>query len=301
MSLSDFWTNTKNSLAGSVGSSLDAKSSYIAGSVSTDPYLQNRKYTVVISQNLEKETLVVVGAVPKDFQFDQRSKWSSPWGAGILGSGMAGDLLALTTGNRLVAQSMSLKVWQGTADDTSFTVDFDLIAYSSTDNDVMQPLRSLMRMVVPSIDTNGFLKSPGAILDSAAMEEIGQKLVSFASATTGAVAKSATNMLNGDTGIVTGVQQVGSSTAKALGDSKLTRKEFLEKYMKNIIQVDVGDWFTLKNVAITDVSYTFHAQQPGPRGGLMSASVRVTFEPMFTITAEDIEKLISSRPVGSGQ
>jgi hypothetical protein len=299
--LRTFWTNTSNSASSVVGK----VNSYLGSSVtrsaasteSTDPYLTNPKYLVLITQTLKQVPTVIKGHVPKEISFSQRAKWTSPWGAGLLSSGNAGDLLALTTGNRLVAQSLSLKVWQGVSDDTSFSVEFELVAHSSTANDVMVPLQNLMKMVVPSIDANGFLKSPGAFMTAEGFKEIGQKFTEVVASATKTTVETGSKIINGSTGIVAGVQQGSAEVLKTAADSGLTRKSAIEKYMDNVIKVDIGDWFSMNNVVITDVQYTLHAQQPGPDGGLMGATVQVTFEPMFTVTAEDIPNLISATPL----
>jgi hypothetical protein len=107
-------------------------------------------------------------------------------------------------------------------------------------------------------------------------------------------------MIDGFKSVATGsipiVTEGYNSASKALKESGLTTKGAIEAYMEGIITITVGDWFTMKNVVITDVSSTLNAQQPGAAGGVMSASVSVSFRPMFTLTTEDLENLLRGAP-----
>lgn len=180
--IDEFWTKTTNTVGTFVGANIAGRKSLDNGS-STDPYLNNRKYAVVITQSQHAEEackppLVIVGSVPESLLLDQTVDWKVPWGAGL--SGNIGDLAAVATGNRLVAQVMTMQVWQGSSQDMSFTLTFELRAYSDTEKDVMIPLRNLMKMSVPSTDEMGFLRSPGPYLSPEGLKKIGGTLVKTA-------------------------------------------------------------------------------------------------------------------------
>lgn len=307
MSLIDsFWTKT-NEVANSVISKLPTSQSLFgqtsvvttsSGSSggSTDPSLANRKYTVRIYQN----STVIVGAVPNELEINQSASWSAPWASGV--GGTKGDILALGLGTRLVAQVLTLQVWQGGgANDFDFNIQFQFRAFSDPERDVMIPLRTLLEMSMPSLNANGFLQAPGPVLTQEGIKKLGAgagavlvKTGQLAIQGAKAAASMAGNVVSGGAttdGQLGSIQEAGTNAVNEIGTvakaNGLTRKG-IESNMKNKIRIEVGDWFRLSNVLITDVRHTLLAQRPGPEGTLMAADVVVSFRPMFTLTAEDV-------------
>lgn len=303
--IDSFWTKTSelaNSALSSVpsigsflGSSRTKQTASGAAGGSTDPHLQNRRYTVRIYQNSD----VVVGAVPDDLEINQAASWNAPWAGGI--GGAKGDMLALGMGTRLVAQVLTLQVWQGGGNnDFDFTLTFELRAWSDSERDVMVPLRTLLRMTVPSLDANGFLQAPGPRLTKDGIKKLGAGVAAVAVKTGEVVVDAAKagykvatgEMKNGGIGSITdsaanAVNQIGT-TAK---ESGLTRKG-IEANMENKIKIEIGDWFRMTNVVVTDVRHTLKPQRPGTAGTVMAADVTISFRPMFTVTAEDIPLIL---------
>ena len=294
--------------------------------VSRDPYLTNRKYAVIISKHNaidDKHNLMTItGSVPKEFQISHGSSWASPWGGGLMGKGFAGDLMAVMKGNRLLTQSLSLQVWQGAADDTSFSVAFELIAYDDVELDVMVPLRHLMELVVPRLNEAGFLLSPGATIKASALAGLGAGLGTLVAEGTAAIATGAFNtakdayaltktkfnpedspdahsrrMMDGKATTVAGLVNKNAEATYdkltgAIANSKLGLKSAIEQHMENLIQIDIGDWFTLNNCVITNVEHRLSSQMPGQSGGVLHASVSITFRPMFALTSDDLGNLL---------
>ncbi len=296
---------TKWPAADRVKQVLDAGAKSKGGS--TDPYLRNPKYAVIISKhssvNSPDSMLTVVGSVPKAFQIDHATQWTAPWGAGLAGNGLAGNMMAVLMGNRLIAHAASLQVWQGSSDDTQFSVEFDLVAYSDPELDVMKPLRDLMSLVLPRVE-DGFLMSPGATIKSEALTKIGGKIGTMVTSgleASVAGVKAGIDTFSSKPGLINGTAQAvstaletsGKGVKKAIGESGLTSKNAIESEMENIIQVNIGDWFELDNAVITDVRHTLSSQLPGQTGGLMHATVTISFRPMFALTVEDIPKLLN--------
>jgi hypothetical protein len=196
-------------------------------------------------------------------------------------------------------------VWQGSSDDTNFSVEFDLVAYSDPDRDVMGPLRDLMSLVLPKVK-NGFLMSPGATIKKEALAKIGGAIgtavTSGLEASVSGV-KAGWDKYNSVPGVINGgaqavstaIETAGAGVLKAVGDSGLTSKNAIESEMENIVQIDIGDWFTLNNVVITDVRHTLSAQLPGQTGGLMHATVSLSFRPMFALTTDDLDSLLRGK------
>lgn len=300
--IDSFWTKT-NELASSALSKVQLPSfpkfgvntASGASGGSTDPLLSNRRYTVRIRQNNE----VVVGAVPEQLEINQSSSWSAPWAGGI--SGKAGDILAVGMGTRLVAQVLTLQVWQGGGNqDFDFNLQFELRAYSDPERDVMIPLRTLLSMTVPSLSSNGFLQAPGPRLTQDGIKKLGAG-VAAATIKTGEVVvdvakttyKVATGeMKDGGIGSITdSANKAVDQVAAVAKEQGLTRKG-IEANMENKINIEIGDWFRMTNIIVTDVRHTMKPQRPGPEGTITAADVTISFRPMFTVTAEDIPGIL---------
>jgi hypothetical protein len=209
--------------------------------------------------------------------------------------------MAVGLGTRLVAQVLTLQVWQGGGNnDFDFSIQFELRAYADPERDVMIPLRTLLNMTVPSLSSNGFLQAPGPRLTQEGIKKLGAGVAAVAVKTGEVVVDAAKagykvatgEMKNGGIGSITdsaanAVNQIGT-TAKEAG---LTRKG-IEANMENKIKIEIGDWFRMTNVIVTDVKHTMKPQRPGPAGTIMAADVMISFRPMFTVTAEDIEMIL---------
>jgi hypothetical protein len=242
----------------------------------TDYSLRNRLYAVIIRQNQDDpaggQPRFVVGSVPDAFQLDHRVEWKTPMSGGLIKSEGLADVIAATTGNRLIAQVGTMSVWQGSGSETEFSLTFELRAWGDPLRDIIIPVKTLMSMALPSLDTNGFMKSPGAYLKPedfiAAMKE------AWTANTTTAV----------------------------------TNKTIVQSKMKNIVSVSVGRWLYFDNVVITGVQTSVLANTPyrGTGGGFFSTSlpidaglpqgvsVTMSFRPVFMMTAEDVETMFVS-------
>jgi hypothetical protein len=318
-----FWTKT-NELANSalaplrmaipgigLGSDLStATSSGISGG-STDPHLSNRKYTIRIIQ----DGTIVVGAVPETLEINQSAAWNAPWAGGI--SGAKGDIMALGLGTRLVAQVLTLQVWQGGGNnDFDFTVQFELRAYSDANRDVMIPLKALLSMTMPSLSSNGFLKAPGPQLSQKGLRDLGAGVAAVAVETGKVVVDAAKAGYSMASGAITGkgsmtnasissLSEAGNNAVDRIGTASknagLTRRA-IEANMENKIGIEIGDWFRMSNVVITDVRHTMRPQRPAQEDGMiMAADVVVSFRPMFTVTREDIDMILGSQLRAPGQ
>jgi hypothetical protein len=299
MGILDQWSKAQQSALSGVKSSIATDNS---GSTSTDPMLvaSNRKYLIQITQaqdiatvGTQGQPLIVIGQVPEELQMDQSVQWKAPWGAGLAGEGTVSDLLAVTMGSRLLAQVQTLQVWQGSGNDFDFTVIIEFRAWSDVDRDVMIPMQNLLAMSVPSVDpSTGWLRSPGPILDAAAVKAIGQGAVSVVSDLLSTAQSTATKALtDGQGGFKAAVSTI-ASVGSAAGQKLKTAKSELEQLLKNKVEVRIGDWFRMSNVVITNVQNTLKPQQPGPNGGVMAGTSTVTFRPMFAITTDDIQSIL---------
>lgn len=292
----------------------------------TDPMLKNRNYMVTITQDRSMAggagPVFVYGMVPESFQFSLRSEWSAPFGSGLasIAGSTIGNLMAMT-GNRLVAQVMTMQVWQGSSDSLEFVLQFELRAWSDAEADVANPLQTLMEMSLPSVEDSGFLRSPGPIIDPIGVENIAKSYaIGISDATTNAVKSlvdaftpskkdasggASSAMKNGTTESMNFYDRskaAGRGFLKSISDQGLARKKRIEENMTNKIQVSIGRWFHLDNVVITDVQADIKAQTPETVSGIpTNVSVTVSFRPVFALTAEEVTKIMSANVVTGTQ
>ena len=301
---------------------------------STDPALSNRNYTVIIKQDQDAfappgKPRIVVGQVPASFAMSQDVNWKAPWGGGLasVGGDTVANLLAVT-GNRMVGQAMTLQVWQGSNSDFDFTVAFEFRAYSDVVRDVIDPVQTLLKMSLPSISpTTGFLQSPGPILGAKAIEKIGGDTVKILGAVKDLGVAAASSLLSGAGGLLSSVTAVTKNVgtvvdgAKSLAGSALNNvsayvpselttalgaaggvlknssfvsKAPLESEMKNKISIQIGRWFRLDNVVITNVQHDIRPHTVTASGGLQTANVTVSFRPVFSLTEADVASMFGN-------
>lgn len=192
-----------------------------AGAVSGDPDLQHPNYLITITQQQDAtggKPRVVVGTTPDTMEFNQQVGWKAPWGGGVAGEGAIADVMAVM-GNRLVAQVMTLKVWQGSTNDFNFTVQFQFRAWSDPETDVMEPIRDLLRMSMPSLSSEGFLMSPGPILTTDSLVEGSKDAATAVMGAISGIIDDVKSITGGSIGsAVSGaVGSIGSSVSGAVG------------------------------------------------------------------------------------
>lgn len=265
---------------------------------STDPNIKNRNYAVIIVQDQDLTNSapnIIVGGVPQSLQLNQSVNYTTPYGAGLFGQGAMGDAMAVVTGNRLVGQVMTMQVWQGSSGDFDFTLNFELRAWSDPEKDVMAPLRALLKMSLPTLGRAGFLQSPGPVLSEEGATAVAGKITSvvFDAYKNGTQAFAQAQTADGSTDYVAAAGKVASAVYDSVDKSGIVRKEQIEKHLKNKIDIQVGRWFFMRNVIVTAVAHDIKAQTPEAQTGIIqSASVTITFRPMFAITAEDVDSIL---------
>lgn len=100
----------------------------------------------------------VKGYVPETFQMAVTSQFNQPFGQGISNStvGNASKMLGL---GALTSQSMTAQVWEGTQP-IELTLEMEFVAESNPQTEVLEPIKELMKMAMPSKGAGGFLLDP---------------------------------------------------------------------------------------------------------------------------------------------
>jgi hypothetical protein len=291
----------KEQVMGGLGSTVHNRKSLntdLYGGSSTDPALKHRNYAVIIKQDQEGKKpgfKIVVGAAPETFQITQDIDWKAPFGGGMVG-GNTGDLLAMS-GTRTIGHVTTMQVWQGAGNDTTFTTEFTLQAWSDPYKDVIQPLQTLLEMSMPSLNSVGFLSAPGPTLTKKGYALIGQAIPGAVEGVFSAFKNEYNNTLGDGS-----KNQIAPADNNPQETKNPALKDEVEKAMTNKISISIGTWFKLNNIIITNVQHSLDSQMPEAKTGLLlSANVSLQFKPVFALTAEDIKSLLQGSPnqVGS--
>jgi hypothetical protein len=96
--------------------------------------------------------------VPETFQLAVTSQFNQPFGQGIQNStvGTAAKMLGL---GALTSQSMTAQVWEGTQP-IEMSLELEFVAESDPTAEVLQPIKELLKMTMPSKGGGGFLLDP---------------------------------------------------------------------------------------------------------------------------------------------
>lgn len=117
----------------------------------------NGNYKVIITHN--GPGVIVEAWIPETFQVAVTSQFNQPFGQGISNStiGQAAKTLA---GRALTSQSMTAQVWEG-SQPIELTLEIELIAEKDPQAEVLNKVKNLLKMVMPSKAGGTLLKPPG--------------------------------------------------------------------------------------------------------------------------------------------
>lgn len=114
--------------------------------------------------------------MPEQMSFSVASNYDTPFSQGIIrgsiGEGLSNFAKAFGVTNG-VTQGMTAQIWQGT-NDIELSLTFELVAVNDAEQDVMTPIRNLMKLTMPNAsELGGFLTPPGPTLSNYVMEKVG--------------------------------------------------------------------------------------------------------------------------------
>lgn len=118
---------------------------------------ENGNYKVIITH--QGAGGVVQGWVPETFQIAVTSQFSQPFGQGISNS-TAGQATKAWMGRALTSQSMTAQVWEG-SQPIEITLEIEFVAETDPKKEVLEPIKKLLKMTMPSKDGSNLLRPPG--------------------------------------------------------------------------------------------------------------------------------------------
>jgi hypothetical protein len=222
-------------------------------------------------------------------------------------------------GVRPATQLLTVQVWQGTeANDLSFDLVFT--THSDPVKDVQKPVYDLMSMVIPSVDTAGFLMSPGPTLDPAKAKElvdtviaqgkeIASSLGSFASQLGEGVGAAGLSLASNASGKTPdnyktetlnntekqAIPEKGSGV-RATGATASALKSQLTAAIKNRISIAFGKLLFIRDIVVVSATPRWNLTSLDAQTGLPNmCTVSVTVRPLFAVTTQDLEEMFQAR------
>lgn len=270
-------------------------------------------YSIEIQQQQTNGQQVnVIGYLPETLKLGLQSTWEAPFAQGLMGM-MPGSIAGAFKmfGVRPATQLMTLQVWQASeSQDLSFDLEF--VTESDPVKDVYTPVMKLMRMALPSVDTGGFMQSPGPTLDPKMAQQLMQQVgehIKQVGAAGGAIVREAASGLGGamlgGLGAFNGKtydqgQQLAPTEQRqrATDAQAQSMKSVLTGSINNRISIRFGRFMFLQDVVVVDASPDWSLKAPDAETGLPSkCTVSMTVRPLFMLTQQDLSSMF---PVGAG-
>lgn len=256
---------------------------------------------ILATRNDNSEPMIIVATLPDTFAFDIASQYEAPFAQGLGGEGKIASMLRLG-GLSLTNQAMTAQVWQGTSD-VQFTIPFVFQADTNEIEDVIKPIKNLLKLTLPRVGkTGGLLESPGPRIDL-------QKLVSYMEKNPGAVMNFPKALGNAALegagsaiqagasftpwGDESGLQGAISKAGNVRGEVDSASAAFsaaLNASITNNIRLEVGHYIHFPHVVVLDVQQTANVQ-PMASGVFQRVEVNVTFKTFLLPTANDLDNM----------
>lgn len=227
----------------------------------------------------------IIGYAPESFSLDTDSSWTQPFADNL--GGNTANIVGQLLGQRWTTQGLSSQFWTGSSP-LSFNLNLTFVAESSP-NDLLDPIRSLYALQLPTLTKGGFFKAPGPKLKvgqdiSGALSSVGSSLVSG----------SLNTVKNAVSSAISGIESNVPDTQS--GDSG-SLSGFLAKFFQyeNQISVQIGTFMIFSSVVITNISNEMKVQMT--RDGVpLTATVSVGFQTHQTLSADDVQKIFNISP-----
>lgn len=236
--------------------------------------------------------ILVEAWLPETVGMDVTANYDAPFAQGI--ANMLPEnvgALARFLGMSLTTQAFTAQVWQGGAF-IEFQIPFIFQAETSAANEVMKPIKDLLKLTMPKDPSGGgLLEAPGPTIDIKKLAASGASSEVFSNLSGGLSVsnmKDAYKELKGDT-----FGALANLKDKAQENIARPLSKAIVNSIKNNISLYIGNFIYLPSVVITDVSPTFDVMV-GPDNNPLRATVNVSFRTFFIPTQNDIDGMFPS-------
>ena len=278
----------------------------MANQVDYEIEIMQYKHTLVNGAN-NVAPLSIKGWLPEEVRMDATSTWEAPFSGGIMGM-LPGAVVAglQAFGVKPASQMLTVQVWQATE---SQDMTFQLAFYTENDpkKDVRDKVLSLMSLVIPSVDENGFLLSPGPSLDPEKGRELvdalGKVVEGQLTGTFKAFKGFAARMLDFAESQASGTNAAKSTTLDSNkvttqksyavnAKSAIANREALAQAVQNRISIRFGKFLMLRDAVVISANPTWSTSNLDAVTGLPNhATVDIVVRPLFALTAQDLQEM----------
>lgn len=262
-------------------------------------HISNPYYTVTITQYGDQKSPTIVRAyMPDDITFDFSSEFSTPF-AEIGGAIAAFNNATKAFGGKIGANILSMQVWDGSSP-LELTLPLRFVAFTDTNSDVVEKIRRLTAMSIPSADTPGatnsqiasigYLKSPGPRIKfgtGGGLKQAGEQVVEVTKTTGSAIKEAGVALAQNLTGQAL-VDFLGS-LVKEFANGINGLLELIE--IENRITVRLGAFSFLECVVIRGVGAAYNVKCD-KNGNWIDATVDVRMVTFLNPLTSDIPNLI---------
>lgn len=253
-----------NSLANAnLAANANDPDTFVYGSKANGNYIA-RVFQVQGGSSGAAGVLLAKGYLPESFSLGMSAEWGEPFAN--IGAGALGDAIQVLTNRKLVNQTMTMQVWQGTSP-VRFNLRFHFVAYNNTYNDVVGPVQALYRLVTPSRGAGGILVPPGP--DVQWLQGYAAQIESGGAAALAQLSSA----VRGNTGSGQSGSNSTTGTAAKVVNTALGK-----------ITIYIGKFLTFDNVVVENVDAEFDTMFDAS-GLPISAKVDVSFK-TFTILVQ---------------
>lgn len=272
----------------------------------------NPNYTVhILSKNTDSNSPVVNirAHMPEAFTMDTSSEYVAPFTQGLTGNALVDTVLKVGLGLRLVNQTLTAQIWQGSAE-TVLGLELEFHAEHDPVTEVQQPILQLMKMTVPStIGEDGLLQSPGPKISPEAVRDL---VASYSSKVDMGFLSDG---LSGITDMFSGSKQAslvdptmtctnGNSQAMQVQrpeqNSQYGAHSIFKRSIKDQISIQIGRFAFFDSVVITNVQKTYESRLDAFTGLPHYAKVSIQFKPLFMIVQKDLDNIFNGAQASTG-
>lgn len=239
-----------------------------------------------------EQNIYVDAWLPETVGVDVAANYEAPFAQGIGSINEKFGALAQFIGMNLTTQAMTAQIWQG-GSFINFQIPFIFQAETSAEVDVMQPIKKLLRLTMPSDPSGGgILEAPGPHFDIRKLAEHGGEQATQALNQTIGYFTSPQAMLNTKDQIVSNPLGAFSEFKGAANNVARKSSTALVNSVVNNISLSLGQFMFFPSVVVTDVSPTFDVLL-SPDGKPLRATVNVGFRTFYIPTQNDIELMFT--------
>lgn len=242
----------------------------------------------------QEQNMLIEAWLPEQVTTDVTAEYEAPYAQGLNQAFPSLGALARFLGVNLTTQALTAQVWQG---GSFITIQLPLIfqAETSAALDVMDPIKKLYKLVMPSDPVGGgLLRAPGPRMDLKKLASNGLEAVSqtvsggFSALTEPSVAQG--DMKDTGSTVASTLNRWVDKGANVADNTAKTVSSAIVNSVVNNISLYIGQFLYFPSVVITDVSPAYDVILANDKNPIR-ATVNVNFKTFYIPTDRDLDSM----------